>query len=172
MKRLLAFASLASLVLASSAVAQEEVNLQEPAPVYSSADAPAEPATETPAKAKIGLPFARQAVKEDRNDKLPELNPGQMSPEMYLYLQEQQRHDDPKQAIRRKAEARTAAREARITAMKWYGMSNARPQVNPVPFMGSYSPTWIGNGRERYDWYGLGWPSVSLRIDDSYQLHR
>ena len=170
MKRLLAFASLASLALSASAFAQDEANVQEPAPVYSAADAFADPVEAPPAKAKICLPFARQAVKEDRNDKLPELNPGQMSPEMYLYLQEQQRHDDPKQALRRKAEARTAAREARITAMKWYGMSNARPQANPVPFMGTYSPAWVGSRGNRYDWYGLGWPSVGLRLDQSYQL--
>ncbi|MCE9525770.1 MAG: hypothetical protein K8R36_06920, partial [Planctomycetales bacterium] len=116
MKRLLAFSSLASLVLATSAFAQEETDVYQPAPA------------EAVVEAKIAQPFARQAVKESKAEK-PELNPSQMSPEMYLYLQEQQRHDDHKQAIRRKAEARTAAREARITAMKWYGMSNARPQA-------------------------------------------
>lgn len=184
MKRLLAFSSLASLVLTASAFAQEQAEIQQPISLYDAVEAPAdsvfdspvEPVldspAEAPAEARISPPFARQAVKENRADKLPELNPGQMSPEMYLYLQEQQRHDDPKQAIRRKAEARTAAREARITAMKWYGMSNARPQVNPVPFMGSYSPTWVGSGRDRNDWYGFGWPSVSLRVDQGYELQR
>jgi hypothetical protein len=172
MKRLMAFSTLASLVLSASAFAQEEFETQVPAPVYGAVDAPVDSVEEAPMEAKISPPLARQAVKEDRNDKLPELNPSQMSPEMYLYLQEQQRHDDPKQAIRRKAEARTAAREARIAAMKWYGMSNARPQVNPVPFTGSYSPAWIGNGRNNYNWYGLGWPSVSLRVDQSYELQR
>ena len=180
MKRLLAFSAFASLVLTASSFAQEQIQLEEAVPVYGAVDSPTdpivdspvEPAPETPVEAKIGLPFARQAVTENKTDKLPELNPSQMSPEMYLYLQEQQRHDDPKQALRRKAEARSAAREARITAMKWYGMSNARPQVNPIPFMGSYSPTWIGNGGDRYDWYGIGWPSVSLRVDQSYQLQR
>jgi len=164
MKRLLAFSSLASLVLATSAFAQEETEVYQPAP--------GEAVIEAPAEAKIAQPFARQGVKENKAEKLPELNPSQMSPEMYLYLQEQQRHDDPKQAIRRKAEARTAAREARITAMKWYGMSNARPQANPVPFMGSYSPSWVGSGQDRNDWYGLGWPSLSYRMDENYQLQR
>ena len=152
MKRLLALASVASLALAASAFAQE-VNEEGkgPAPV----DA------------------ARQViVRESRTEKLPELNPSQVTPEFYLYMQELRRHDDPQQAVRRKAEARTAAREARITAMKWYGMSNARPQANPVPFMGSYSPAWIGSRGERYDWFGMGWPSVSLRVDQSYQLQR
>lgn len=122
--------------------------------------------------ARQAEPETRVIVREPRVEKLPELNPSQVTPEFYLYMQELRRHDDPQQAVRRKAEARTAAREARITAMKWHGMSNARPQANPVPFMGTYSPTWIGSRNERYDWYGIGWPSVSLRIDQSYQLQR
>ena len=160
MKRLLAFSSLASLVLAASAFAQEETEVREPAPVDATVET-------KPAK-----PTARPVMKESRSQALPELAPSQVSPEMYLYLQELRRHDDPKQAIRRKAEARTAERDARLAAMKWYGMSNARPQANPVPFMGTYSPTWVGSRSERYDWYGLGWPSVSLRVDQSYQLQR
>jgi hypothetical protein len=150
MKRLLALASVASLALAVSAFAQEVNEGKEPAP----ADA------------------VRHVARESHADKIPELNPSQVTPELYLYMQDLRRHDDPQQAVRRKAEARTAARESRITAMKWYGMSNARPQANPVPFMGSYSPTWIGGRNERYDWYGPTWPSVSLRVDQSYQLQR
>ena len=150
MKRLLALASVASLALAVSAFAQEVNEGKEPAP----ADA------------------VRHVARESHAEKLPELNPSQVTPELYLYMQDLRRHDDPQQAVRRKAEARTAAREARIEAMKWYGMSNARPQANPVPFMGSYSPTWVGSRNERYDWYGLSWPSVSLRVDQSYQLQR
>ena len=157
MKRLLVFASITSLTLAASAFALEVSDVKEPAP----ADA-----------TRHTQPVARPIVRESHAEKLPELNPNQVTPEFYLYMQELRRHDDPQQAIRRKAEARTAAREARITAMKWYGMSNARPQANPVPFMGSYSPTWIGSRNERYDWYGMGWPSVSLRVDQSYQLQR
>jgi hypothetical protein len=150
MKRLLAFASVASLALAASAFAQEVNEGKEPAP----ADA------------------VRHVARESHAEKIPELNPSQVTPELYLYMQDLRRHDDPQQAVRRKAEARTAARESRITAMKWYGMSNARPQANPVPFMGTYSPTWIGGRNERYDWYGPTWPSVSLRVDQSYQLQR
>ena len=150
MKRLLALASVASLALAASAFAQE-VN---------------EGKESTPADA------VRHVGRESHVEKIPELNPSQVTPELYLYMQDLRRHDDPQQAVRRKAEARTAARESRITAMKWYGMSNARPQANPVPFMGSYSPTWVGSRNERYDWYGIAWPSVSLRVDQSYQLQR
>jgi len=155
MKRLFASAFLAPLVLATSVLAQEVTDLQEPAP------------------ADVGV-HARQpaTVKKAHEEKLPELHPNQVTPEFYLYMQELRRHDDPKQAIRRKAEAKTAARDARIAAMKWYGMSNARPQANPVPFMSTYSPTWIGNGNDRYDWYGIYRPSVTLRIDQNYELRR
>ena len=156
MKRLLAFASVASLALAASAFAQDVNEGKEPAP----------------AEARHAQPVARAIARESHTERLPELNPSQVTPEFYLYMHELRRHDDPQQAVRRKAEARTAAREARITAMKWYGMSNARPQANPVPFMGTYSPTWIGSRGERYDWFGMGWPSVSLRVDQSYQLQR
>ncbi len=159
MNRLLAFASLVSLTLTASAFAQEETELAQPAPVETAETRPTEPEN-------------RVIVRESREESLPELNPSQVTPELYLYMQELRRHDDPKQAVRRKAEARTAAREARITAMKWYGMSNARPQANPIPFMGTYSPSWIGSHSDRYDWYGIGWPSVTLRVDQSYQLQR
>ena len=150
MKRLLALALFASLTLAASTFAQEANEGKEPAPV----DA------------------VRHVVRDSHEEKIPELNPSQVTPELYLYMQDLRRHDDPQQAVRRKAEARTAAREGRITAMKWFGMSNARPQANPVPFMGSYSPTWIGSRNERYDWYGNTWPSISLRYNQSYELQR
>ena len=137
MKRVILGCSLIGLLLTGAASAQDEGEVKEPAPV--------------------------PQVKTEPS--LPELTPSQMSPEMYLYLHEQRRQDDPKQAVRRKAEIRSAARTGRIQAMKWYGMSNSRPQANPVPFMGNYSPTWIGNGYDRYDWYGMGWPSVTLRVE-------
>jgi hypothetical protein len=39
--------------------------------------------------------------------------------------------------------------------MKWYGYSNSRPVASSIPTMGSYSPGWIGNGLDRYDWAGV-----------------
>jgi hypothetical protein len=150
MKRLIA---LASLVFAASALAQDADTR-----VIDRAD---------------GIGEGREAGPAvNRREQLPELTPSEMSPELYLYLHEQRRLDDPKQAVRRKAEARSAARDSRIAAMKWYGMSNARPQANPVPFMGTYSPAWVGSGGDRYDWLGIGWPSVTLRIDQNYELRR
>ena len=152
MKRLLAFSFLASLALSTTAFAQEETEVKEPTPVD-----------------VVGQPEVRPIARESTTEKVPEINPSQVTPELYLYMQELRRHDDPKLAIRRKAEARGAARDTRITAMKWYGMSNARPQANPVPFMGTYSPSWVGNSRDRYDWRGIGWPSVTLRVDETYE---
>ncbi len=88
----------------------------------------------------------------------PELTPAVTTPEMWYYSQEQRRHDDPQQAVRRKAEFVSQQRAARIAAMKWYGMSNSRPVASTTPFMGVYSPAWVGNGGDRFDWIGLGYP--------------
>jgi hypothetical protein len=91
----------------------------------------------------------------------PELTPAVTTPDMWYYSQEQRRHDDPRQAVRRKAEFVSQQRAARIAAMKWYGMSNSRPVASTTPSMGVYSPAWVGNGGDRFDWinwHGLGWP--------------
>ena len=80
------------------------------------------------------------------------------TPEMWLYLQQQRRYDDPKLAIRRKAEVRAAQRRNRIAAMKWFGLSNQRPRANPTPWFGVYSPMWAAGLWEPYRWVGSGWP--------------
>lgn len=74
-------------------------------------------------------------------------------PEIWLYLHEQRRNDDPKILVRRKAEQQAAERMARIAAMKWYGYSNSRPRAEVTPFMSYYSPAWDGNGRREGRWY-------------------
>lgn len=78
-----------------------------------------------------------------------------MSSNLWLYLHEERRHDDPKQAVRRKAEAKAAARSQRIAAMQWYGQSNQRPNASSVPFMGTYSPTWAGTAAQPSNWAGI-----------------
>jgi hypothetical protein len=101
------------------------------------------------------------------------LEPPVVTPELWLYSQEQRRHDDPALAVRRKAEARTAARMQRIEAMKWFGLSNARPQASVTPMMGTFSPSWVGNGWDRYDWVGVGAPATALRVESyEYNLRR
>ena len=89
-----------------------------------------------------------------------------MPPEMWLYSEQIRRHDDPAQAVRRKAELRAEQRMGRLAALKWFGFSNARPQASPIPMMGGYSPVWIGNGRDRYDWVGAAWPETAVLIDN------
>jgi len=95
-----------------------------------------------------------------------------VTPEVWLYTQEWRRHDDPAQAVRRKAEARTASRMQRLESIKWFGFSNARPQASVTPFMGVWSPAWSGNGYDRYDWVGAGWsPATTVRVEN-YEIRR
>jgi hypothetical protein len=71
----------------------------------------------------------------------------QMTPEMWFYIQESHRYDDPKEMVRRKAEFKAVQRQRRIAAMQWYGFSNSRPTANTGLFEGSYSPCWGANNR-------------------------
>lgn len=84
-----------------------------------------------------------------------------VTPEIWLYMQEMERHDDPHMAVRRKAELRAAQRNHRMAARKWFGFSNARPSASPLPVMGTYSPTWAGNDSDPYRWNGVG-PAVII----------
>jgi hypothetical protein len=102
---------------------------------------------------------------------IPSLSLPTVTPEVWLYSQEIRRHDDPAQAVRRKAEAKSDQRMQRIAAMKWYGFSNARPQAAVTPFTSTYSPAWIGNGYNRYDWMGATYPTTALWIDN-YLIQR
>jgi hypothetical protein len=79
---------------------------------------------------------------------------GMVSPtvEMWFYEQEQRRYDDPKLAVRRKAEARAQQRQARLAATRWYGISNSRPMVSPTPFTSGYSAYWGSNSYEPMRW--------------------
>jgi hypothetical protein len=95
----------------------------------------------------------------------PSLTAPQVTPELWVYSQELKRHDDPAQAVRRKAEAKADQRLGRLAALKWYGQSNARPDASPIPLMGAYSPGWIGNGWQRYDWASFGASASLLRVE-------
>lgn len=85
-----------------------------------------------------------------------------VTPEMWLYMQEMRRYDDPLQAVRRNAATRAAHRRSRLGAMQWFGFSNTRPQASPLPFMDVYSPTWVSNSWNPYAWIGSGnaWTAV------------
>ena len=86
---------------------------------------------------------------------------GPVTPEMWLYMQEYQRYQQPKEAVRRKAELRSAQRQRRLEAQRWFGVSNLRPLANPIPVFGSYSPAWTGHPSEPYSWIGYGQPFVT-----------
>ncbi len=90
---------------------------------------------------------------------------GQLQPTAEMWLYEQQKADylDPKLAVRRKAEQKSAQREGRIAAMKWYGLSNSRPVANPTPLCGVYSPGWHANNYNSYRWTGGIQPLLVVR---------
>jgi len=59
----------------------------------------------------------------------------------------------PKKTIpQQKAEARAQQRMARLAAQRWYGFSNARPTVAPLPFTSMYRPAWQQPGGRPYHW--------------------
>jgi len=83
------------------------------------------------------------------------ITPGEVTatPDMWFYQQQMNRRDDPKEAVRRKAEFRTAQREARLAARRWYGMSNSRPLAGTDPVNGDYSARWTsGNQFYPFRW--------------------
>jgi hypothetical protein len=92
----------------------------------------------------------------------PVLTPETVTPDMWYYSQEMRRHDDPRQAVRRKAEFVAQQRTLRIESMKWFGMSNSRPLASTTPFMDEYSPSWIGNSSHPYQWVGVGSRSAAI----------
>lgn len=95
----------------------------------------------------------------DREISLGELQP---TPEMWFYQQEIKRHDDPKLAVRRKAEYRAAQRAMRIESQKWYGYSAARPLASVTPFNSVYSAGWIGNVGDNFSWTPWGTTYIVL----------
>jgi hypothetical protein len=101
-------------------------------------------------------PAARAPRPEAGNVSDGTISMTQMTPEMWFYQQEMKRYDDPRAAVRRKAEYRAAQRQRRIAAMEWYGYSNSRPQANPTPFAGgAYAPGWVSNNyRHPLEWSG------------------
>ena len=93
------------------------------------------------------------------------ISPGEVAatPEMWFYQQELQQYQDPKLAVRRKAEYRSAQRQARMAALKWFGFSNQRPTAGVDPYHGDYSPSWTGgNYNYPFHWSGYGAPSVTV----------
>ena len=67
---------------------------------------------------------------------------------------------DPKWIVQQNAAMRGAQRRSRLAAMKWYGLSNARPAAAATPFTGVYSNTWVGSGLQPFAWSARSAPSV------------
>ncbi len=91
------------------------------------------------------------------------VTPGELkaTPEMWFYDQAARQYRDPKMAVRAKAEFRNDQRMRRIESMKWFGMSNSRPQANTDPYHGDYSPRWVSNpGYYPWRWNGVAQAGV------------
>ena len=127
--------ALLALAVASSASAQDAANLDAPQAVDEG---------NSPIRARRAPLWSS-----------PQQAEPSMASDVWLYLHEERRHDDPHQAIRRKAEAKATARGQRLAAMQWYGMSNQRPSASSVPFMGTYSPSWASGMIRPNSWFGL-----------------
>ncbi len=99
-----------------------------------------------------------------------EFSPGVVPPtaEMWFYEQERNRHDDPKLAVRRKAEFKAAQRGNRIASLHWYGMSNSRPAASATPWFGTYSPTWSSNSSDPYRWNATGQTGMTFSAGKLY----
>ncbi len=88
---------------------------------------------------------------------------GTVTPEMWFYQQEYRRHQSPREAVRRKAEFRTAQRQRRLACQKWFGISNLRPTVSPIPYYASNPAFWSGTAWNHRAWVGSGVPHVVYR---------
>lgn len=74
------------------------------------------------------------------------------TPEMWFYEQERLRYEDPNTMARARAEYEANQRQARLAALKWYGMSNARPMAGTDTNNGVFAPKWTGNMPFGNDW--------------------
>lgn len=107
--------------------------------------------------AVMSLPVAAQQPARQQDDGAPQQA---TSPEMWYYQQQLERYDDPKTAVRRNAEFQAQQRMARLEAMKWHGVSIARPLASPTPFTSMYSATWQSNPYRPLAWYTSGHPTI------------
>ena len=75
------------------------------------------------------------------------------TPEMWFYLQERQRYDSPKMAVRRNAETDAQQRNQRQAAQKWLGQSPQRPNAYSTIFGGVYPGTFPYGNADRWNSY-------------------
>ena len=94
------------------------------------------------------------------------ISPGEVTatPEMWFYEQHIRRYQDPKAAVRQKAEDRSAQRRGRIAARRWFGFSNIRPKAGTDVVHGDAAPGWSGrNVNYPFRWSGYGTAAVVVR---------
>lgn len=84
----------------------------------------------------------------------------QTAPEASSFDEHLARYRDPWTRVRENAEFRADNRRRRIAARQWYGISNARPMVNPTPWGAGYRDAWILNTGRVYRWAALAQPTV------------
>jgi hypothetical protein len=66
---------------------------------------------------------------------------------------------NPRAIIHEKAFVRSSQRQARLAALSWYGVYNARPTAGPTPFTSLYSPAWQLPGGRPFAWYASSRPT-------------
>jgi hypothetical protein len=109
----------------------------------------------------VGAATAQQpdfAAEPAREPSLADVTPTPTE-NMWLYLQEMRRYDDPRQAVRRKAEERSQQRRDRIAALKRLGYSKQRPPVMQSPNTSIYSPMIY---LDPYRIFGGGYPPMTM----------
>ncbi len=94
------------------------------------------------------------------------ISPGEINktPEMWFYEQSLRQNNNPRVAVRAKAEFRADQRRRRMAALSWFGFSNARPTVTFTPTMSPFSPTWAGNHYQPEHWRGTGSPTYVVTV--------
>lgn len=98
------------------------------------------------------------------------ITPGEVTatPEMWFYQEQMSRRDDPKEAVRRKAEFRASQREARLAARRWFGVSLMRPTTSTAIMNGESGAVWTGSDPlYPYRWRGASPVVVVNQFDRS-----
>ena len=111
-------------------------------------------------------PVLAQAPAEDDAQFTRTISVGEVTPtpEMWFYQQYRSQYEDPKVAVRQKAEERSSQRRGRIASRRWYGFSNIRPKAGTDVVHGDYSPSWSsGVSNYPFRWSGRGAASVVVR---------
>lgn len=110
-----------------------------------------------------GYVFAQGDSHPTGNEEASSFDVQSYTPEMRFYVNEREHYQNPLNSVRRNAEHRAAQRRNRLAAMKWFGISNSRPQANPTPWTGTMAPARTGIGTDLYRWHGYvgsyGWYS-------------